>query len=63
MVSDYRNRQQVELFLRNASAAELLEQRNLLQQRQDLAPTAIGEAERLIARIAYELRFRVAQPV
>ncbi len=63
MVSDYRNRHQVEHFLRNASAEELIEQRSRIENLQEQAPTALGEAERLIARIAYELRFRVAQPI
>ena len=63
MVSDLRDRTQVERFLRNADAAELLEQRCRLESL--LAQTAdpFGEMERLMLRIAYELRFRIPQPV
>jgi hypothetical protein len=64
MVSDLRNRNQIEHFLRNASAAELLEQRGRIESLLSQSPAAFGaDAERLMARIAYELRFRVPQPV
>ncbi|MGE5468572.1 MAG: hypothetical protein ACM3Y9_14215 [Ignavibacteria bacterium] len=63
MVSDLRNRNQIEHFLRNASAEELIEQRCRIESMLS-RPTAAGsDAERLMARIAYELRFRVPQPV
>jgi len=63
MVSDLRNRNQIEHFLRNASAAELIEQRSRIQSGLSESPAALGDAERLIARIGYELRFRVPQPI
>ena len=61
MVSDFRNRTQVEHFLRDASAEELLEQRSLIQELLAQVPSRTGEVEWLIGRIAYELRFRVPQ--
>lgn len=61
MVSDFRNRTQVEHFLRDASAEELLEQRSRIQDMLAEVPGMAGEAERFAARIAYELRFRVPQ--
>jgi hypothetical protein len=64
MVSDLRNRNQLEHFLRDASAEELLEQRGRIQSLLSQSPTALGDdAERLMARIDYELRFRVPQPI
>lgn len=63
MVSDFRNRSQIEHFLRNASAEELLEQRSQIQDFLARTSASAGEAEHLVARIAYELRFRVAQPL
>jgi hypothetical protein len=61
MVSDLRKQEQLEHFLRNASAEELIERRSLIQSMR--AQTPAEDAERLIARIAYELRFRVPQPI
>lgn len=61
MVSDFRNRTQVEHFLRDASAEELIEQRSHIQDMLARVPAMAGEAERFAARIAYELRFRVPQ--
>ena len=61
MVSDFRNRTQVERFLRDASAEELLEQRSRIQDLLAQVPGMAGEAEQFVARIAYELRFRVPQ--
>ena len=61
MVSDLRDRPQVEHFLRNASAEELIEQRNQVQELLVQAVAADGDAERFVARIAYELRFRIPQ--
>ena len=61
MVSDYHDSTQVEQFLRNASAAELLEQRRHIQNMLARAPAQADDAERLVARIAYELRFRIPQ--
>ena len=63
MVSDFHDRTQVENFLRNANAEELLEQRSHIQDLRLRAPTIAGEADRLAARIAYELRFRMPLPV
>lgn len=63
MVSDLRDRTQVERFLRNADAAELLEQRCRLENMLAQAADPLGEAEKLMLRIAYELRFRIPQPV
>ncbi len=61
MVSDLRNRSQVEHFLRNASAEELLEQRDHIPDLRTSVPDV--DAERFAARIAYELRFRLPQAV
>jgi hypothetical protein len=63
MVSDLRDHPQIERFLRNASAEELIEQRNHIQELLTQAVAADGDAERLISRIAYELRFRIPQPI
>lgn len=63
MVSDLRDRSQIERFLRTADAAELLEQRRRLENMLAQATEPSGEVERLIVRIAYELRFRMPQPV
>ncbi len=63
MVSDLRNRKQIEHFLRDASAEELLEQRNRLESLLSQSETTVADVERLIARIAYELRFRMPQPI
>jgi hypothetical protein len=63
MVSDLRNRNQLEHFLRNASADELLEQLGRIKSLVSESPAAVADAERLIARIGYELRFRLPQPV
>ena len=61
MVSDFRNRNQIEQFLRNASAEDLLAQRNQILEMMVKTPSAAVEVERFAARIAYELRFRVPQ--
>ncbi|HEX8989386.1 MAG TPA: hypothetical protein VF816_15625 [Rhodocyclaceae bacterium] len=63
MVSDLRNRDQVERFLRNASAEELVAQRDRIASLRSQSQSAVADAERLMARIAYELRFRVPQPI
>ena len=63
MVSDLRDRAQVERFLRNADAAELLEQRSQLENMLAQAAAPPLEVTRLIDRIAYELRFRISQSV
>lgn len=63
MVSDLRNRDQVERFLRNANAEELLERRRQIESLLSQSPSPFVDAERLIARIAYELRFRIPQSV
>lgn len=63
MVSDLRNQDQVERFLRNANAEELLERRRQIQSLLCQSPSPFADAEHLIARIAYELRFRIPQPV
>jgi len=61
MVSDFRNRNQIEHFLRNASAEELLAQRHQIMDLMAKTPSAAVEVERFAARIAYELRFRIPQ--
>jgi hypothetical protein len=63
MVSDLRDRTQVERFLRNATAAELLDEHSHLKRLLAQATAPAGETEHLAARIAYELRFRVPQPI
>lgn len=63
MVSDFRNRTQIEHFLRDASAEELLEQRNRIEDLLAGTLAPVGEVKQLADRIAYELRFRVPQPV
>lgn len=61
MVADLQDRTQVENFLRDASAAELMEQRHQLQALMAGPVPSINplQAEWLVARIAYELRFRM----
>ncbi|CAG0969371.1 hypothetical protein RHDC4_01175 [Rhodocyclaceae bacterium] len=61
MVADLQDHTQVERFLRNASADELVAQRDRLQSLLDHnTPTDNAmHAEKLVARIAYELRFRM----
>jgi len=63
MVSDFRNRNQIEQFLRNASAEELLAQRSQIRDMLAKTPSAATEIERFAARIAYELRFRLPQAI
>lgn len=65
MVADLQDRTQVESFLRDASAAELMEQRHHLQALMAAPAPSINplQAEWLVARIAYELRFRLPQAV
>jgi hypothetical protein len=63
MVSDLHEQEQLEHFLRNASAEELIQRRSLIQSMPAQTPAAFEDTERLVARIAYELRFRVPQPI
>jgi len=65
MVVNLHNRSEVEDFLRNASAGELLEERSHLQDLGAQGPQAAPESflRDFVARIAYELRFRVQIPV
>lgn len=61
MVANLNDRAEVERFLRDASASELLAERGHLQDLMasvaPMAPEAL--LNQLAARIAYELRFRV----
>lgn len=61
MVADLHDHTQVERFLRNASADELVAQRDRLQSllEGNAQADSAKHAERLVARIAYELRFRM----
>jgi len=62
MVANFKDRIEVERFLRDANAEELHAQRQQL-----ITSTAAGAPEHmvwnLVARIAYELRFRVPQSI
>lgn len=65
MVANFHDRTEVERFLRDADAGELLAVRGQLQDLMaNIAPQApeafLGE---LAARIAYELRFRQPQAI
>ena len=65
MVANLKDRTEVERFLRDADASDLLAERRRLQEL--MASIAPGAPEPLLselaARIAYELRFRIPQPV
>ena len=63
MVANFSDRADVERFLRDANADELNAERTHLQNLMaDLTPTAAQRiGSNLMARIAYELRFRVQQ--
>lgn len=65
MVANINDRTEVERFLRDASAHELLAERGHLQDLMASVAPAAPEAllSQLAARIAYELRFRLPQPV
>ena len=65
MVANFNDRTEVERFLRDASANELLVERGHLQDLMASVAPAAPEAllSQLVARIAYELRFRMPQPV
>lgn len=60
MVSNLQDRTEVENFLRNADAAELLAERQHIQELMENVSPNAPEAllKQLAARIAYELRFR-----
>ncbi len=62
MVANLRDRTEVERFLRDADADDLLAERGRIQQ---LMASAASEPlfGELMARIAYELRFRIPQPI
>ncbi len=65
MVGNLNDRKEVERFLRDADASELLAEREYLQDLMaSVAPSAPEPLlDQLAARIAYELRFRIPQPV
>lgn len=65
MVANFNDRTEVERFLREANADELNAQRKHLQKMIGDAPAALSRdsAGELMARIAYELRFRVPQSI
>lgn len=60
MVSNFQDRAEVETFLRNADAAELLAEREHIQELMENVTPNAPEAllKHLAARITYELRFR-----
>jgi hypothetical protein len=58
------NRTEVERFLRDADAEQLLAEREHLKTLMASAASAAPEPlNQFAARIAYELRFRIPQPV
>ena len=65
MVASFGDRIRLERFLRDASAAELSVEREHLQSLLSNTPQAVSEdiIRELVARITYELRFRVPQNV
>lgn len=65
MVANFNDRVEVERFLRNANADELLSEREHLQGLMAGVTPAASEhiVSKLVARIAYELRFRVPQTI
>ncbi|MGE5466295.1 MAG: hypothetical protein ACM3Y9_02610 [Ignavibacteria bacterium] len=65
MVANIKDRTEVERFLRDASASELLAERDHLHDLMASVAPAAPEPllDQLAARIAYELRFRIPQPV
>ena len=65
MVANLNDRSEVERFLRDANAAELLAEHGHLQDLMASVAPAAPEAflNQLAARISYELRFRVPQPL
>lgn len=65
MVANINNRTEVERFLRDADAAELMAEREHLQDLMaSVAPAAPEQLlAELAARITYELRFRIPQPI
>jgi hypothetical protein len=65
MVANLKNRTEVERFLRDADASELLAEREHLRDLMASVAPATPEPllNHLAARIAYELRFRIPQPV
>jgi hypothetical protein len=65
MLTDLHDHDEIERFLRDANAEDLLEERSHLQDLMANITPAAPEAflKHFAARIAYELRFRVQQPV
>jgi hypothetical protein len=65
MVANIKDRTEVERFLRDADAEELLAEREYLEDLMASVAPAAPEPllSQLAARIAYELRFRIPQPV
>jgi hypothetical protein len=65
MVSNINDRTEVERFLRNADAAELLAEREHIQELMENVSPNAPEAllRQLAARITYELRFRAPSGV
>ena len=65
MVANLNDRAEIERFLRDASANELLAERGHLQSllASVVPPAPEPMLTQLAARIAYELRFRMPQPI
>lgn len=65
MLTNLHDRSEVESFLRDANAHDLIEERNHLQELMvNVVPSAHESfLQQFAARITYELRFRVQIPV
>lgn len=65
MVGNIKDRTEVERFLRDADANELLAEREHLKYLMASVAPAVPEPllSQLAARVAYELRFRIPQPI
>jgi len=65
MVANFNDRVELERFLRDANVEELNTEREHLQRMMsDITPAASEHiVQNLVARIAYELRFRVPQSI
>ncbi|GEM_PF-3656265 len=65
MVANLNDRAEVERFLRNADANELLAEHGHLQNLMASVARPVPEAllMQMVARISYELRFRMPQPI
>ena len=65
MVANFNDHTEIERFLRDASAHELLAERGHIQElmTNDVPVAPESLLSQLTARIAYELRFRIPQPI